>query len=59
MAPWPASNRPEELSHGEAEGGLKGSRSGNAEQREAHWRTVLAEWEKSGLTQTTFCREHG
>ncbi|MFC1806569.1 hypothetical protein ACFL09_06285 [Planctomycetota bacterium] len=35
-----------------------GSRSGNAEQREAHWRTVLAEWEKSGLTQAAFCREH-
>jgi len=39
--------------------GSTGSRSGNAEQREAHWRKVLAEWEKSELTQTAFCRERG
>jgi hypothetical protein len=36
-----------------------GSRSGNAEQREAHWRRVLAEWEQSELTQTAFCHERG
>jgi len=35
-----------------------GSRRGNAEQREAHWRAVLAEWETSGLSQAAFCREH-
>jgi transposase len=35
-----------------------GSRRGNAEQREAHWREVLAAWETSGLTQAAFCREH-
>ena len=35
------------------------SRSKDSEQREAHWRKVLAEWGKGGLTQAAFCRERG
>ncbi len=35
------------------------SRSKGAEQREAHWRKVVAEWGKSGLTQVAFCRDRG
>ena len=27
--------------------------------REAHWRSVYADWEKSGLTQKDFCRRRG
>ena len=34
-------------------------REEQARQREAHWRKVLAEWSKSGLTQAAFCRERG
>ena len=37
----------------------KETRREQARQREAHWREVLAEWAKSGLTQTAFCRERG
>ena len=39
--------------------GRKGSRREQARQRETHWRKVLAEWSRSGLTQTAFCRERG
>jgi hypothetical protein len=39
--------------------GRKGSRREQARQRETHWRKVLAEWSKTGLTQTAFCRERG
>lgn len=34
-------------------------RDARARQREAHWRKVLAQWRKSGLTQVAFCRERG
>jgi hypothetical protein len=37
----------------------KESRGGRTRSRETQWRKVLAEWAKSGLTQTAFCRERG
>ncbi len=32
-------------------------RSSSSQSREAHWRKVLDEWSRSGLTQAAFCRE--
>ncbi len=31
-------------------------RSSRSQSREAHWRKVLDEWSRSGLTQAAFCR---
>ncbi len=32
-------------------------RSSRSHSREAHWRSVLDEWSRSGLTQAAFCRK--
>ncbi|MHC4481041.1 MAG: IS66 family insertion sequence element accessory protein TnpA [Planctomycetota bacterium] len=34
-------------------------RKREAREREQRWREVVAEWSRSGLTQTAFCRERG
>ena len=37
--------------------GSGGPRKAEAAEREARWRTVVAEWSKSGLSQAAFCEE--
>ena len=43
----------------EAEAGKGLTRQQGREEREAHWRQVVAEWAQSGLTQAEFCRQRG